>query len=101
VDREEAERNNLEAVQICQEDSETPFEGLCFEEILSRLQKVVQDLEEGSLPLEKALETFETGIRLARVGSRRLDEAERRVEILLSDQEGIKTIPLDKEPEIK
>jgi len=80
---------------------EEPENELCFEEILSRLQLVVQQLEEGNLPLEKALENFEQGIRLARVGSRRLDEAERRVELLLSDQEGVRTCPLEKESEDK
>ena len=81
--------------------SDASLEGQPFEEILARLQRVVQELEEGNLPLEKALETFEQGIRLARLGSSRLDEAERRVEILLSDQQGVQTYPLDKESETK
>ena len=81
--------------------SEASMEGSPFEEILARLHRVVQELEQGDLPLEKALETFEQGIKLARLGSSRLDEAERRVEILLSDQPGAQTVPLDKESETK
>ena len=90
----------LGAAQECSR-SEAQLQGQPFEEILARLQRVVQELEEGNLPLEKALETFEQGIRLARLGSGRLDEAERRVEILLSDQQGVQTYPLDKESENK
>jgi exodeoxyribonuclease VII small subunit len=101
VDVQEAVKGSCNADASCPEEAEKRVEELCFEEILARLQLVVQALEEGNLPLEKALETFEDGIRLARVGSRHLDEAERRVEILLSDQEGVQSYPMDKEPETK
>jgi exodeoxyribonuclease VII small subunit len=72
---------------------------LSFEEILSRLDRVVKDLEKGDTPLEKSLSTFEEGIRLSRLGSSRLDEAERRIEILLNNENGVETRPLDKEPD--
>ena len=101
MDLKEALKDMPAAGDSCSQEVDTPLEGLCFEEILSRLQRVVLELEEGNLPLEKALESFEQGVRLARVGSRRLDEAERRVEILLSDQEGVQSYPLDKEQESK
>ena len=71
---------------------------LSFEEILSRLDGVVKELEKGDTPLEKSLSVFEEGIRLSRLGSHRLDEAERRIEILLSNENGVETRPLDKEP---
>ena len=71
-----------------------------FEEILARLQKVVERLERADVPLEEALAVFEEGIRLSRLGARRLDEAERRVELLLSaDERGVRTRPLEKESE--
>lgn len=63
-----------------------------FETILSDLEKVVQQLERGDLPLEEALETFETGIRLSREGAKRLAEAERRIEEILDDGQ---TRPVD------
>jgi exodeoxyribonuclease VII small subunit len=72
---------------------------LSFEEILSRLDSVVKELEKGDVPLEKSLSTFEEGIRLSRLGSHRLDEAERRIEILLNNENGVETRPLDKEPD--
>ncbi|MCC6876695.1 MAG: exodeoxyribonuclease VII small subunit [Sandaracinaceae bacterium] len=56
-----------------------------FEQILARLREVVEQLEGGSLPLEQSLTVFEEGIRLSRLGARRLDEAERRIEELVGD----------------
>jgi exodeoxyribonuclease VII small subunit len=70
---------------------------LSFEQILERLDAVVEVLEQGDTPLEQALSSFERGVVLARLGTRRLDEAERRIEILLSDEQGLRTRPLDKE----
>lgn len=72
-------------------------ESLSFEQILERLEDVVGTLEQGDAPLEQALAAFERGVSLARLGSRRLDEAERRVELLLSDEDGVRTRPIDKE----
>ena len=68
---------------------------LAFEQLLARLESVVQSLEQGDAPLEEALSTFERGVALARQGARRLDEAERRIEILLADDDGVRTRPLD------
>jgi len=71
-----------------------------FEEILTRLTEIVERLEKGDLPLEESLHVFEQGVELTRLGQRRLDEAETRVEQLLSD-DGSETRPLGdaKEPE--
>lgn len=74
-----------------EEDSEPE---LSFEQILTRLQRVVERLESGELPLEESLAVFEEGIRLSRAGARRLDDAERRVEELLGDGDSTKTRPL-------
>ena len=54
-----------------------------FEESSRRLAKIVEQLEAGDLPLERSLELFEEGVRLARAAQERLDRAERRVEELL------------------
>lgn len=73
-----------------------------FEASLEALEQIVHELEEGDLPLEKSLELFEQGIRLSRECQERLSQAERRIEILLRDNqgrtvtapfEGSKTIP--------
>lgn len=57
-----------------------------FEEILSRLGTVVEKLESGDLTLEDSLALFEEGVQLSRLGATRLDDAERRVERLLSEE---------------
>lgn len=72
---------------------------LSFEQILEKLAGVVEALEEGDIPLEQALLTFERGIALSRLGGKRLDEAERRIEILLRDEDGVQTRPLIEEPD--
>lgn len=59
-----------------------------FEASLEALERIVQQLEGGDLPLEKSLELFEQGIRLSRECQERLTQAERRIEILLRDNQG-------------
>lgn len=60
-----------------------------FESSLTALEKIVRELERGELPLEKSLELFERGVRLSRECQERLQEAERRIEVLLQrDGEG-------------
>jgi len=62
-----------------------------FEAALARLEDIVKELETGDLPLEQSLKLFEEGIKLSRICHKRLDEAERRVEILLKDKTGALT----------
>lgn len=59
-----------------------------FEASLSRLEEIVTELEGGELSLEQSLKLFEEGIKLARICNTRLEEAERKVEILLKDKAG-------------
>jgi exodeoxyribonuclease VII small subunit len=59
-----------------------------FEASLEALERIVQELERGDLPLEKSLELFEQGIGLSRQCQERLSQAERRIEILLRDNQG-------------
>ncbi|NOQ82437.1 MAG: exodeoxyribonuclease VII small subunit [Myxococcales bacterium] len=66
-----------------------------FEEVMGRLQTVVEQLEEGDLPLEQSLAMFEEGVRLSRAGAKRLDEAERRVEELLAAGDELQPSPLE------
>ncbi|MGE9551865.1 exodeoxyribonuclease VII small subunit [Erwinia amylovora] len=56
-----------------------------FETSLEQLEQIVSRLESGDLPLEEALNEFERGVQLARVGQQKLQQAEQRVQILLSD----------------
>jgi exodeoxyribonuclease VII small subunit len=54
-----------------------------FEDSLKRLEDIVKKLEEGDLSLEESLKLFEEGIKLSRLCTRQLEEAEKKVEILL------------------
>ena len=59
-----------------------------FETALKRLEEIVKKLENGDLSLDSALELFEEGIKLSRLCHTKLEEAERRVEILLKNGSG-------------
>ena len=67
-----------------------------FEEALKRLEEIVQSMETGDLTLEVSLGLFEEGVRLTRVCSQRLDEAEKKIELLTRDEQGgVKTKAVD------
>jgi exodeoxyribonuclease VII small subunit len=53
-----------------------------FEAAVAELEGIVKKLEEGDLPLEKSLEFYERGVQLSRFCHARLEEAERRIEVL-------------------
>ena len=53
-----------------------------FEAAIAELETVVKKLEEGDLPLEASLELYERGVHLSRFCHARLEDAERRIEIL-------------------
>lgn len=59
-----------------------------FEDALQRLEEVLDSLEHGSLNLEEAVKAFEEGVGLVRFCHGKLDEVERRVELLLKDEAG-------------
>jgi len=58
-----------------------------FEEALTRLEEIVEKLEDGDLPLDESLSAFEEGIRLSRICAKLLNEAERKVEILIKGED--------------
>jgi len=69
-----------------------------FETALSRLEEIVQELEQGDLALDQSLKLFEEGIKLSRICNRRLEDAERKVEILLKDRDGaVRPEPFEEE----
>jgi exodeoxyribonuclease VII small subunit len=81
-----------------------------FETSLKELERIVRQLEDGDLPLEDSLKLFEDGVKLSRECQERLNQAERRIEVLLKDENGnpqletIKTEDLreaEQEPKIK
>ena len=79
-------------------DKDKPSER-SYEEAVTRLEEIVQRLENGDLTLEESLILFEEGIGLARYCSQKLDAAEGRLEILLGNSKEPKLAPFKMEPE--
>ena len=59
-----------------------------FEQSMEQLEQIVQELESGDLPLEKAIKKFEEGIQLSKLCAKKLDETEKKVSLLLEDEQG-------------
>jgi len=80
-----------------------------FETSLQELEKIVRGLEEGDLSLEDSLKLFEEGVKLSRECQERLNQAERRIEVLLKDENGNPALQIieagdlreEKQPKIK
>ena len=70
-----------------------------FETALQELEQIVSRLESGALPLEEALNEFERGVQLARQGQVKLQQAEQRVQILLSENEDTPLSPFKPDAE--
>jgi exodeoxyribonuclease VII small subunit len=69
-----------------------------FENTLKRLEEIVQRLESGDLSLDESLKLFEEGIELSRLCTKKLSEAETKVERLIkSGEKEFKTEPLEVE----
>jgi len=67
---------------------ETTPQSESFESCLDRLEKIVKELETGNLPLERALELFEEGMKLSESCRRQLESAESRIEVLVRKADG-------------
>ena len=63
--------------------SDTKMEKINFEEIMVELEKTAQELESGELNLDESVEKFEQGMKLSKKASKVLEEAEKKITILL------------------
>ena len=59
-----------------------------FEEALKKLEKIVDDLEQGDLSLDEALKKYQEGIELSRLCSQRLDQAKKKIDLLVKNKKG-------------
>ena len=69
-----------------------------FEKAMTRLESIVEELERGDLNIEKSLQIFEEGIKMSRVCSNKLNEAEAKIEKLTKGKKGeivTELFPLD------
>lgn len=71
-------------------------ENVSFETALKELENIVGQLEGGELALESQLKSFEKGVALSRECLKKLEEIEKKVELLMQSPDGeLKTAPLD------
>ena len=68
---------------------------MTFEEAIGRLESIVARLESGDVPLEQAIDLFQEGMRLSRLCAEKLNEAERRIELLVETDAGLVRKPFD------
>jgi exodeoxyribonuclease VII small subunit len=71
---------------------ERTMAGVKFEQAMARLEAIVGELEKGDLPLDESLKIFEEGIRLSKSCLKVLEEAERKVEVLVQEKNGKKSL---------
>ncbi len=76
-------------------DKQQPEAELPFEKALERLETIVAEMESGKHGLEKMMEQFEEGTRLVRLCSSKLDEVERKIEVLVKKGGNIVAKPFD------
>jgi exodeoxyribonuclease VII small subunit len=80
--------------------SERSLAELTFEEALRRLEQIVKELEEGELPLEQSIASFQEGMQLAKICRDKLDQAEQRIELLMKEGDVVKREPFSPEEEM-
>ncbi len=68
-----------------------------FEEAIERLERIVELLEKGELPLEESLKLFEEGVSLYKFCNEKLDDVEQKIETLVEERGEIRIIPEEEE----
>jgi exodeoxyribonuclease VII small subunit len=68
--------------------NETDENKLSFEAALAKLEEILKALERGSAPLDESLGMFEEGVKLVKLCNAKLDNAEKKVKILVKNQDG-------------
>ncbi len=83
--------------QKTDQNTGTPVAGMSFEEALAELERVVDALERGDVPLERSIDLYERGEALRVVCERRLKDAQMRVDRIVAGPDGgaTGTVPLD------
>jgi len=80
---------------VPEEQPQSPPEqkGVSFEASLAELETIVKEMESSELPLERALELFERGVKLSETCRKQLEEAETRVEMLVRRGDKVQAEP--------
>ena len=71
---------------------------ITFEKALEKLETIVNNLESGDIPLEDALSKYEEGVRLVKLCQKKLEQAKKKIEILVKTKDGkVKIEPFEEE----
>ncbi|CAM3589582.1 exodeoxyribonuclease VII small subunit [Marinicrinis lubricantis] len=74
---------------------------LSFEQAIQELEQIVRQLETGDVPLEEAIDLFQKGMKLSQICSGKLEQAERKIEILIEEEAGLSKKPFQPSAEDK
>lgn len=85
-------RLDFDIIRLRCHSKESVVAGVKFEQAMARLEAIVGELEKGDLPLDESLKIFEEGIRLSKNCLKVLEEAEKKVEVLVQDKNGKKQL---------
>ncbi|MCF6094440.1 exodeoxyribonuclease VII small subunit [Microaerobacter geothermalis] len=80
-------------------EKQTKMDEMSFEEALSRLEKVVESLEDGDVSLEVAIELFQEGMQLSKLCTKKLESVEQRIEMLIEKEGDMEKVPFRLEEE--
>ena len=94
VDRVGGIRENADVAKKTKGEKQKSFEAL-----MEELEKIVSQLESGDLPLEKSIELFEKAMGMAAEGTKKLDSAEKKVQMLIEKDGKEKKVPFDEQEE--
>jgi exodeoxyribonuclease VII small subunit len=72
-----------------------------FEQAIEQLEKIVAQLESGDVPLEQAIELYQEGMRLSHLCGQKLEQVEKKIEMLVEGEAGISRKPFQAAPEDK
>ena len=89
---------NVERTDVGQPGGETPAAesgeaSLSFEEAMEQLEAIVAKLESGDVPLEQAIELFQEGMKLSQLCGSKLEQVERKIEMLIETEQGLQRKP--------
>jgi exodeoxyribonuclease VII small subunit len=82
------------------EQQAEPQDEISFEKALERLETIVEEMESGKLSLEDMMKRFEEGQGLSKLCSAKLNQVERRIEILVKNNDAVQAEPFEDEPDV-
>lgn len=68
---------------------------ISFEAAVEALESITRELEENDVTLEASLKKFEEGMQLVELCTKQIDDAQKRIDVLLKKNNGLKSIPFD------